>query len=309
MITITATNSSGAITPLTDILTFKFNSTLSTPTDSVTVTFNSAIDTTITSMYIKLDDAYLFQGSVDKIEIKSTEYGFVSVVNLRDKFAFLLDNEVKPCVYLQLTSTELIKIYGEGIITAQLPYVAQLDDFTVSKGSSNWAVISDFCTIAYGKTPYILNGNTLTVDPLSSTVHNISTHGTIPYTSLEHSFNKTKLFGEVHMRTATESSGFYYGLTFSNNLGKDNGVYTQRYFHPTSALTRYGTNEVEQLIDEANRQYEQYTVVIPSLLSAYAGDRCSIKDVADDLYIEKLDYSASDSGLQTTLLLQKSLYI
>lgn len=102
--------------------------------------------------YIKLthDGTVLFYGMVDKQTYSVSEKGRLLQIDGRDFSGLLLDNEAKPVVYETVTLNDIYKNhvspYGIGKNFSVNPTLRET--FTVSKGMSEFEVVSKFCRAA-----------------------------------------------------------------------------------------------------------------------------------------------------------------
>lgn len=301
----------------TSPIAFQFYSDRNIPCDSVTITV--PIEKMVSDIYkvsLMLEKTCFFKGIVDKQRITFSQTGKLLTLECRSLSALLLDNEVKPSIYFQLTDKQVISQYGVpfGLKGHRFPYSVKQNFLQTKKGDSCWNVITEFCRLTYGKTPYVTYDNYVTLNPFTETTHTLSnslSYG-ISYTSLTLLRAPSKLFSKVYMKTATETYSYYYGFEMENPLAVNQSVRRERYYHPISKLTANAKAEVSRLINQSNQNSFSVEVIVPSFSSFRVGDSVIINDSTYEnhrLYIHSLKFVGNKKGITTTLILKEKALI
>lgn len=98
----------------------------------------------------------VFRGLVDEQNTRLTDRGITVELVCRSGEALLLDNEAPPVAIRRPSLEKLWKTLLEPLgIPQVVGEAAAPGELTVEKGSSCWAVVSDFCTALLGTRPYV----------------------------------------------------------------------------------------------------------------------------------------------------------
>ncbi len=302
---------------LNDTISMDYQASRFIPCDSLEVTLLAQHQNeNFCELTASLDNFIFFEGIVDKQTLSFSKKGNLLMINCRNKTAWLVDNEVKPYIYFQLTSSELFKQYALpfGVLSHEFPYEAKKNFIQVKKGMSNWNVIEEFCRLVYQKTPYINQDRKLVLNPINATIHTLSNHhsGATLFPSLQIKRLNYKLISRLFLKTATETYGYFYGVVLENENAKQKQVKRDRYYHSSNKLSASAKAEAEQIIKESNRNSYLVSVTVPLLMSARVGDQVKLYHDAisqSNLVIIGMRYIINEKGLQTQLDLADKQYI
>lgn len=228
----------------------------------------------------------------------------------------MLDNEIKPYFYFQLTSDQLFAKFAKpfGIVGFDFPFPAKQNFVQIKKGSSYFTMISEYCRLVYRKAPYITRDKIIRLTPLNDRLHILSNsqRNGLFYSSLSIKTLNDKVVSKLYMKTATENYGDYYGAVFENENAKRRHIMRERYYHPTNIVTLYKETESKQILEESNRDSFCIEVTLPYIKDFDIGDLVKLTDdklLYDNLYISKLSYSInSTAGMLTKLILRDKKY-
>lgn len=265
---------------------------------------------------VTLDESHLFEGIVDRQKISLSNKGRLITLECRSKTAVMLDNEIRPCYYFQLTSDQLFATYAKpfGIASMDFPFSAKKNYIQIKKGSSAFTLIYEFCRFVYHKLPYITRENVITLSPLNQRLHLISNSqkSGLSYADLSIHQCNDKVISKLYMKTATQSYGDYYGASFENENAKMRHIKREKYYHPTDTVTHYKEDEARQILKDSNRDSFWIEVTLPYIKNLDIGDCVKLLDGKisyDNLYISKMTYKISPTaGCITTLLLRDRQY-
>lgn len=267
-------------------------------------------DSELTQLQALLDGAPFFTGIVDRQTLDKSSSGFLLRLECRSTTALLVDNEVKPAVYFNLTSSQLFARYAApfGVLGSRFPYVARRSYLQVNKGMSCWQVLEEFCRLAYGQLPFVTRDGILTLDPSTGVTRTLANQkpGGIPYLQLSVHHKRDAMISRLYMKTATEAGGSYYGVVFDNPDAIRLGVRRERYYHPQTGLSlTEQKDETRRFLDDSNRAAFSVEAVLPGIHDIAPGDAVLFPEesLRQDLVVTELRCQISDSGAVTRLTL------
>lgn len=262
---------------------------------------------------LRLEGETVFNGIVDRQTEEKSDRGSLLRLECRSKAALLLDNEVKPYIYFQLTSGQLYERYAApcGIRGYQFPYETKKNFLQVKKGWSNWRVIEEYCRLVYGASPYVNREQVLLLEPVNRRQHILSNQLRVglPYSSVSVQYRNDKLISRLYMKTATEAYGYYYGVVIDNPNAQSRRVRRERYYHPDNAVPIYAKSETQRIIDESNRESFRVTVALPGFCPVDIGDRVAMPDEdLPPLIVSGVSLRMDGSGILTRMTLIDGRY-
>lgn len=297
-------------------LDFRFQADRFIPCDSLSFSVPLPMETGYYyEIEVLLDGELLFDGIVDRQISEKSDSGRLLRFECRSRAALLLDNEVKPYVYFQMTSDQLFSRYARpfGVTGAQFPFPGKRGFLQVKKGASHWKVISDFCLLVYKAQPYLNRRKQLVLSPLNDRIIVLDNHGDgVRYTAISISQRNDKLISRLYMKTATETYGYYYGVAIDNPVAQSRQVQRERYYHPQYKVAAEATDESRRIVAESNRDSFEAVVVVPGFLNADIGDEVQLpaEAVGRRLVISGLEYRLSaGAGKITRLTLSDRAYL
>lgn len=311
-LTVTAQTPDGRKYPLENPISMEYDGELFTPCDSLTALFPvqwEGID--FCRITARLDGGNLFEGIVDRQEVEKSAAGQLLRLTCRSTTALLLDNEVKPYIYFQLTSKQLFDRFAApfGVKGTRFPYEAKQNFMQVKKGASYWTVIEDFCRFTYRKLPYLERDGYLTLTPLHSVRRLIGNRTTYAagWTKLNLRRKNDAVISRLYMKTATETYGYYYGFVVNNPEADRRGIRRERFYHPEDQISVYAQAAARKKITDGNRDSFTAEVVLPGLYDWTPGDRASLPEELPgrELFIRGVRLNIGESGLTTRLILQE----
>lgn len=262
-----------------------------------------------------LDDKPFFTGIVDKMEHIFSDKGQIIKMECRNKTALLLDNEVKPNMYFQLTSTQLFEQYARpfGIVGTDFPYVAMHRYLQIKKGASFWSTIQKFCHEIYFATPYINHNHILTLSPYNNINHTLSNTAGLKFSSLRIINDYSKLISRLHMKTATEDYGYYYGVVIDSPIALSKNIKRERCYHPHDIRPNPGKDETQRLLNKTIREYYSVIVTLPSFEQIHVGDCIDIIDKNfhnSNMFVSGVNVVINQTqGIITTLTLKDKRHL
>lgn len=307
---LTAKSTDGRLIPLPPPLSLRYQEDRYVPAASLEVTLPLAAEGAVyCGLTASLDGAPLFEGIVDRQTEEKSSSGRLLKLECRAQTALLLDNEVKPYVYFQLTSSQVFERYAApcGVLRMELPYEAKKNYLSVKKGWSHWELIEQFCMLTYRKKPFVDRTRTLRLDPLTGRTLLLSNRlaGGAAYTRVTTRLKNDKVISRLYMKTATEPYGYYYGVVFDNPEAARRKIRRERYYHPQNDVTENKKDETLEILNRSNRDGFEAEVEAPGLLPAAPGDRVRLPDepLQKPLVVRGLSYEIDAAGLRTRLTL------
>lgn len=298
-------------------ISLEYKSNRFIPCDSLDVTFLMQYEyEDFFEISAFLNNVLFFEGIVDKQVLQYSNKGYLITLSCRNKTALLVDNEVKPYMYFQLSASELFKRYAlsYGVLSYEFPYEAKKNFLEVKKGMSNWNVIEEFCEQVYNKKPYINKEKKLVLSPLTSKTFIFSNNITNSIAFCEMKIQKInyKLISKLFLKTATENYGYYYGVVIDNENALRKHVKRERYYHPNSKISTNAKKEAEKIIKDSNRNSFIIEITTPSLLDINIGDNVIVNDSLvkhDNLAVIDLNYIINQNGMKTIINLCEKKYL
>lgn len=278
-----------------------------TPADSFVFRVLEVSNETITRVKAELDGQTLFEGIVDTQKQYWGKDGIYSEYDCRSLFAMLLDNEVKPYLYLNLTADEMLRIHGIpfGIKGGNFPFHTSLPQIIARKGESHWEFICKFCRLAYGKTPYIDGKGFLSLTPFSNQIH-ILDGQKYPIVTAKMIEDRYRMISKLYIKTAEDDYGGVYHKTIENKIATGLGVVRERYYHPGEDWKENSLTSGKDMIRERQLDYFEIDLTFPGLHRFIVGEQAQVKlDNKDfsNLYLAQVKLHSAEDGVTTQVVL------
>lgn len=306
---IIGTSSKGTKVEFSDITELTFKSNRFTPADSLEFcSLTSVKGKRIMKICAYLHGKLLFDGMVDVQKTICDDKGIRSVLVCRSKCALMLDNEVIPRLYQNLSAEQLIQTHGikygaNGHSFSGNPVLKQI---LARKGFSHWEFISLFCKIAFGKSPFIDQNGKIALSPFSTRELKFGEKGDIPFTKATQTEDRYNMISALFIQSSVNDFGAQYNKIINNKIAQTIGVLRERYYHPGAEwgedLWLSGSN----IIREKQLDYFEIELVIPDLIDARVGDLASVDSKLcsySDLYVSSVILTASENGFTSTVKL------
>ena len=303
-----ARNTEGVLRRLPSPIEMIYDAGRETPCDALELTVPLCFEgEDFCQLTLTAEGSIQFDGIVDRQIREKSGRGNRLRLECRSRTALLLDNELKPCFYFQLTSAQLFEQYlaPYGVKKAHFPYPAKRNFIQIKKGTCVWVLTEQFCDLVYDAAPFLTPGGELTLQPLGQKSYTLSNRaaGALPYLSLKFHQRNDKLISRVHMKTATETYGNYYGFTFDNPEAVMRRVQRERYHHPVHVVTEHAKLETRRILQQSNQDSFLCEAELPGIHLLELGGRVRLPDEekAEALIIQEIRCEVSESGAVTTL--------
>lgn len=245
----------------------------------------------------------LFTGFVDTQTRVVDERGIHSTLVARSFPARMLDHEIKPGTYQNLSSTQLYQKYAKpyGVTGVQFPKKVVVRELIAEKGTSIWAFIRQFCKLAYGQSVYLNRERKLTLSPYTGKSHVFGSFG-VPFTSLSLKEDRYSMISTLYIKTADTANGAYYGRVLKNGVAQQFQVERVRYYHPERIWENDVSLAGRDVLRERQLDYLEATLELAGLQNIRVGDTAMIRDASggySGLYVAEVRFRQNESGAYT----------
>lgn len=315
--TVTARNAAGQTIALGTPVSLEFTASLLLPYRSLEVTvLNAASEQDLRELTLLLEGTAVFNGLVDRRLHTVSEEGVYDTFSCRSKGgAQMSDNEQAAYTYFQVTDTQMMETYAEpyGIAGSRFGSSASLNIFAVAEKETYWDLMRNYCLQAYGKHPYVDQGNYINLTPYTGRNRKISNTAEdgFRFSSLLDSHHRNAI-SKMYIKTDEDSFGDIYGLDYTNSSAVAAGIKRERYV----SLSRSWEADAEIY---ANLQFfysqvdsTEITAVLPGWKDLEPGDSVTLENgqvVKSNLYVGERIISAASQGITTSVKLWDKSYL
>lgn len=278
------------------------------PADALYATFPYAPTGELAGITLYDEDEPIFIGVVDEEEHLCGSKGTYLRVSARSLAAHLLDNEAMPCAYDHPSLSLMVKRYAEpfGVSLKTDSDEVFFGEQSVTKGSSCWKALKNFCIACYSAVPRISSVGVLYPKGTEHSGVTVFGENGIRYTQLRVVKKRCEEISAVHVKATNTGS---YSLPIENASAKSRGVRRERYLN--AVLTESPMRCADDMI--ANGRAKSYAVYLrcEGCLLGTEGNRAVIKDDwiddADDLYISAVHYRMKGDGDYSNITLKRRM--
>ena len=249
-----------------------------------------------------------FAGVVDEEEHIADSSGEYLRISARSLAARLLDNEAIPESYNHPSAGLIYErhVRPYGIRAADADDAVYFGEQVVTKGTSRWTAIRNFCNACYSAVPRISADGVLYMKGLSSnikTVFSDSGDG-LAYTAINESVKRCEEISRVNVKV---SSGAGYAYPVANADAELRGIRRERCIN--AILTDTPLKCADAMIEAGRRKAYSLTLESPERLLNILGSEAQVKSsVIGDrkgLYVSSLKYRMDTNGESTTVVLKR----
>ncbi len=292
-------DTNGSSTSLTMPVNMSIISSSDAPADSFSAVFAlSGAIPELLSVKVLYDNDVIFYGYTDEQTSTITEKGTLLEVKARSLAAILLDNEAKPQV-ICLPSMKLLfqtnfKPLGlKGYIGPDKAYIG---DLVISKGMSEWEVLSTFCKKGGFGDPSIDHNGFILFDRNASNdiIYINSDH---PRVRISKKIKRSILISDVYARTH-KAGGYEYHI--NNDFAKNHGIRKIRYTAPTDNEMNSIVRTYE-LLKKSNSSYKTCIVNAAGIIPCRLGDKLKTNDFEETMRITQICYGVGAKGYFTRI--------
>lgn len=291
------------------LIDFSYQSDMFSPADTVYITILDNIKSKkITKITVMLDNKLIFEGLVDVQKSVMSEDGIFSSFTCRSKPCLMLDNEIKPTVFTNLSAVDMLKenAINFGVNGYSIPYNCTLSRIIANKGISRWEFISLFCKKAFGKTPFISRDYILSLEPTSNVKHNFSKDNGINFLEISILEDRYTMISKLYVKTGENDLGALYNGTINNNIATALNIKRERYYNPTTEWLDDIKLSAQNVMKEHQVDYLEVELKILGIYDFKVGDLASVtSDIGnyDNLYISQVKIVCDENGFYTRIRL------
>lgn len=292
-----------------NVVDFSFQSDRFSPADTVNLTvLDNVKNKKITKISIRLNNIMIFDGLVDVQKSTMNKDGIFSIFICRSCPCLMLDNEIKPTVFNNLSAVDMLKenALSFGVNAYKIPYNCTLNRIIAKKGISRWEFINLFCKKAFGKTPFIARDYTLSLEPTSNVKHYFSNDNGISFFEASVLEDRYTMISKLYVKTGENDFGAEYNGIINNNIAKDLGIKRERYYNPTTEWLDDIKLSAKNVMREHQINYREIEVKVLGINDFKVGDLAQIdSDIGNyqNLYISQVKIMCNDNGYYTRLRL------
>lgn len=267
---------------LTRPVSLELVSALDTPASSLLIRFlRGGQLSPVIGMTLSEDGRTLFSGECDQQNMEIAEGGRFLTLSGRSRAALLLDNEMPPQEFYNLTARRFFDSFLApcGFAALRLPEGRRAaGTFRVPKGLSLWEAFTQLCWRLYAREPRVDRLGEITLLPpdtaVAAVLSNYAGIRALRYTSLE----------EIHRRASVISRAVLpdragaYASVVESPFGNAYRVSRTRYVSPAAEYRTAPSMDALQRMNEAQRAFHTVKAVLPGLRELYPGDRVRIRD-------------------------------
>lgn len=288
------------------------NKSLDAPSDDLDITFPTPkkMDEIKNITVYDEDNKEIFFGPVDVQKFSLKTNGSYLSLAVRNKVAFLLDNEALPQSYalpsLEVIFKRHVKPYGFNSFKGDDRSFSE--EFVISKGMSEWEVIKTFCVNYLGVYPRFLNNEVLDATnkiTVNKVTFSNESKGFIKYSSICENIKRYKQYSELYIKTAENPA---YSLAIKNEEAVKKGIVRKRFLN-VSQVTGTPIAYGEKILSTSNKNAFELVLSCPGNINLKTGGLANIKDSSlnlnEDFLIYKTQYILNKNEESTIVTLIK----
>ena len=302
------TDVNGQAHTMTQLLSLQVDVDEGVPADALYATFPYTPTEELVGITLYDDDTPLFIGVVDEEEHICGSKGTYLKINARSLAAHLLDNEAAPCAYDHPSLSLMVQRYAApfGVTLGTDSDEVFFGEQSVTKGTSCWKALKNFCIACYSAVPRISSVGVLYPKGTEHSGMTVFGDDGVPYTQLREVKKRCEEISAVHVKATNSGS---YALPIENASAKARGVHRERYLN--AVLTESPMRCADDMI--ANGSAKSYAVYLrcEGCLLGKEGDRAVLDDDligdTDELYISAIHYRMKGDGEYSNITLKRRM--
>lgn len=252
------------------------------------------------------DDKSLFVGVVDEEEHICEPQGVNLRISARSLAAHLLDNEAMPCAYdhpsLSLMFERYVKPYG--ITLSGNSNEVFFGEQSITKGTSCFKALKDFCIACYSSIPRISSVGELFAKGMEHDSVTVFGGDGIRYTKLRETKKRCEEISAVNVKATNAGT---YSLPIKNDEAIARGIRRTRYLN--AVLTESPMRCADAMIENGRKKAYAVHLRCESCLLGTEGNKAVLKDAPfgdrDDLYISAVHFRMTADGAYSNITLKR----
>lgn len=280
-----------------------------TPVDSLSAAFPlSGLAEEYRTLTVYQGETAIFDGIVDEQRVMADASGRMLRLECRSRAALLLDNEALPQQYVRPSLPLLFGRHAApyGFTRIRGDSSVFSETFSVAKGMSEWAALSEFCETFLGISPRVTNLGELDVTgtPPKGVLF-FSLTGGIPFCTLEEAFLPCELLSEVWVRADSQGG---YNIRVADERALALGIRRRRYCNASPSTARPASHG-EAVVRKARGKSYRLILSCPGWVDAQMGQAARVEDPLlgeiRELLVCSLRYRLGREGRTTNVTLRK----
>lgn len=286
-------------TELRNPLSMSIVSSEDAPADSFRAVF--AVSGNIPELYsvkVSSGSEVIFFGFVDEQSETAAGDGILLEVTARGPEALLLDNEALPQTYCMPTMKILFERHFKslGFAGVEGGEKAFPGDLVISKGMSEWQVLSDYCEKFCKSKPFVRS------DMVIETGENhkpdtIYLGGNNSFIKIRRTLKRCMPVSDIYVRTYNAGK---YEMYFGNETAEKHKIIRKRYFNCADSKYR-SVLYADNIIKNSNRKYESYDIDAGGIIGCRVGDILKLENRRREMIINELHYILDSKGEHTRI--------
>ena len=292
------TDTSGIVTGLSEPVSMNLVSSSDAPADSLRITFALSGDIPVVySVRVQNGGDTVFFGYADEQTETVCGSGVLLTVKARSLAAVLLDNEACPQVYCLPTMEMLFQRHFRPLGFEGYTGGDRVcrGDLVISKGMSEWQVLSRFCRSCGLEEPWVTHDGIIVTDGRQADT--IFLDGASPRLRLSRTVRRNALISDIYIRTS-KADGYAYHM--ENDHARENKGLRIRYLNAADDFRR-SPAYAKKMMDAGNSAYITCTVQVGGIISCRTGDRLVIGGQGEGFIIRELRYILGRDGEMTVI--------
>lgn len=250
-------------------------------------------------------DQTVFAGVIDEEERIVSAAGAYLRLSARSLAAHLLDNEAPPVSYDHPDARLIYERHAReyGIAAGDIDDATCFGELEITKGTSQWGVISAFCSACYSSAPRVSADGKLYLKGLRAEGTVIFGPGGIAYTELCDSVRRCEELSRVNVKI-TGSDSYVYPVENADALRR--GIRRERYLN--AMLTGKSVKSADIMLKKSRSQSRLLTLKCTGRLTDILGCSAEIRCASvtrEGLYVSALKYHSDAREEYTTVKLRR----
>lgn len=239
----------------------------------------------------------IFFGKVDSQTTEKNKNGQLLTIKARSMECVLLDNEALPQTYCMPSMPLLMKRHFEPLGFDSFIGTAKAfsGELTITKGMSEWGVLSAFCRHFMNTVPKMDSNGVINItgDESSEVVY-LSSDRCI---SVKSTLDRSSLISEIYARTYTAGG---YEMPLENDFARQLGVKKIRYVNSIDSESRTVLS-TREIIKKSNQKYERIEIEYVGCILCERGAKLVLDNNDRNIRVREIHYTLDSNGERTKI--------
>lgn len=271
------------------------------PADSIELEIADVNIPQLKTLELFKDSESVFFGELDEQITEQSENPHTELV-ARSSASRLIDSEAYPMSFVNPSAEDIFARYAKpfGFTELKGENLQYNGRFTVSKGTSCFAVIKRFAYEVYSAFPRC-EGDILYIDGIKSSERLMLGEGGVPFESLRVSNLRCNRVSEVFVKL---KDGEGYITSVVNAAAKAEGIIKVRYLNAALGSSD-NLATADAVIAESENSSFSAEVICREFLGDALGKTVDIPEIDEELYVSALRFTLNKNGGYTKLTLKR----